>query len=45
MIGKTEGQRLLGRPKLRMEDNIKMANKYCGRVWTGFIWFGIETVG
>ena len=30
MVGKTEGKRTLGRPKLRWEDNIKMDLKEVG---------------
>jgi hypothetical protein len=37
-IGKPEGNRLLGRPKCRWEDNIKVYHKeHGGRVWIEFI--------
>jgi hypothetical protein len=43
-VGKSEGNSLLGRPKQRCEDNIKMdLEKQSGRVWTVFIWFSIGT--
>jgi hypothetical protein len=39
LVGRTEGKRLLGRPRCRWEDNIKMDLQEvgCGS-WTGSIW-------
>jgi hypothetical protein len=34
LVGKNAGKRLLGRPRRRREDNIKMNLKYDGRAWT-----------
>ena len=44
LVGKPEGNRPLGRPRLRWEDNIKMElhEVGCG-VWTGSSWFKIGT--
>jgi hypothetical protein len=46
LVGKPEGKRPLGRPRLRWEDNIKMdlQEVVCG-VWTGSSWLRIETNG
>jgi len=37
LVGKPDGKRLLGRPRRRWEDNIKMGLQEVGciRVWTG----------
>jgi hypothetical protein len=44
MVFKLEGKRLLGRPRSRWEDNIKMNRKEIEmKVWTGFIWLRIGT--
>jgi hypothetical protein len=45
--GKPEGKRLLGRPRRRWEDNIKMDLKDVefGGLWTGSIWIRIRTGG
>jgi len=40
LVGKHEGKRQLGRPRRRLEDNIKM-----WWVWTGSSWLRIGTVG
>jgi hypothetical protein len=46
LLGKPEGNRPLGRPRLRWEDNIKMAlQKLDGVVWAGLIWLRIGTGG
>jgi hypothetical protein len=46
LVGKLEGQRPLGRPRRRWEDNIKMDIKVTGfGVWIRFIWFRIGTGG
>jgi hypothetical protein len=37
MVGKLEGKRLLGRPRRRWVDNIKMDLRYDRVVWTGLI--------
>jgi hypothetical protein len=37
--------RSFGRPKRRLEDNIKMELKYEGTICVGFIWIMIETNG
>jgi hypothetical protein len=41
-VGKPEGKRPLGRPRLRWEDNIKMdLQEVEWGTWTGFIWLRI----
>jgi len=40
-VEKHEGNRSIGRPRHRWEDNIKMDLKYGMRVSTGFIWLRI----
>jgi hypothetical protein len=45
LAGKTEGKRLLGRPRCRWEDYTEMDLKYEGRVWTGFMWLRMRTIG
>jgi hypothetical protein len=46
LVGKPEGKGPLGRPRHRWEDNIKMElMKQGGKLWTGFIWLRIGTVG
>jgi len=43
-MGKPEGKRALGRPRRRLEDNIKMDfRKLDMGVWTGLIWLRIGT--
>jgi hypothetical protein len=46
LVGKPEGNRPLGRPRRRWEDNIKMdlQEVRCG-VWTGLGWLRIGTGG
>ena len=46
-LGKPEGNRPLGRPRRRWEDNIKMDLREvgCGGVWTGSSWIRIGTGG
>jgi hypothetical protein len=45
-VGKLEGKRPLGRPRLRREDNIKMdVQEVRFGVWTGLSWLRIETSG
>jgi hypothetical protein len=39
LMGKTDGKRPLGRPRLRWVDNIKMDRM----VWIGFTWLRIWT--
>jgi hypothetical protein len=41
LVGKPEGKRLLGIPRRRLVDNIKMD----GVVWTGLIWLRTVTSG
>ena len=44
LVGKPEGKRLLGRPRRRWEDNIKMDRQEVGcGVWTGSSWLRIGT--
>ena len=43
LVGKPEGQRPLGRPRRRWEDNIKMDLQWDVEVWTGSRWLRIET--
>jgi hypothetical protein len=42
LVGKPEGRRPLGRPRLRWEDNIKMEFQAVG--WVGMDWFGLVLV-
>jgi hypothetical protein len=45
-VGNPEGKRPLRRPKHRWEDNIRMDLGEIGwKVWTGFIWLRIGTIG
>jgi hypothetical protein len=45
LVGKPEGEQL-GRPVLRLEDNIRMDLKETqGRAWTGFTWLRIGING
>jgi hypothetical protein len=45
-VGKPEGKRPLGRPRLRWENNIKMGlQDWNVRAWTGSSWLSIETGG
>ena len=45
-MGKPEGKRLLGRPRCKWEDNIKMdLQEWDVVVWTGSRWFRIGTGG
>jgi len=42
MVRRPEGNRLLGRPRRRWEDNIKwIFKKRHGKAWTGLIWLKI----
>jgi len=44
--GKPEGERPLGRPRRRWEDNMKMIfRKWDFGVWTGSSWLRIGAVG
>jgi hypothetical protein len=46
LVGKPEGKGLLGRPKRRWENNIKMDLQEVGwRAWTGLIWLRIGRGG
>jgi len=46
LVGKPEGKRLLGRPRRRWEDNIKINLQEVGwGKWTGLIWLRLETSG
>jgi hypothetical protein len=43
LVGRPEGKRLLGRPKYRCEDNIKMFIQEVGcEAHTGLMWFRIK---
>jgi hypothetical protein len=44
LVGKPEGKRPLGRPRLRWEDGIRMDLREIGR-WIGFDWLRIGTGG
>jgi hypothetical protein len=44
-VGKPEGNRPLGRPLPRWEDNIKMVLRKWGGAWTGLIWLSIGVGG
>jgi hypothetical protein len=45
LVGKPEGKRLLGRPRRRWIDNIKMDLLEIGVLWTGLVWLRIGTGG
>jgi hypothetical protein len=46
LVGKPEGKRLLGRPRCRWKDNIKMDLQEVGwGAWTGLIWLRIGIGG
>jgi hypothetical protein len=46
LVGKPNGKRLLGRPRRRWQDNIKIDLREIGWVeWTGFIWLKIGASG
>jgi hypothetical protein len=46
LVGRPEGRRPLGRPRLRWENNIKMDLQEVGwGAWTGLIWLRIGTGG
>jgi hypothetical protein len=46
LVGKPEGKRLMGRPRHRWEDNIKMdLQKWDGKAWTAVLWLPTGTVG
>jgi hypothetical protein len=48
LMGKPEGKRLLGRPRRRWEDGIRMDLREIGRgggMWIGLDWFGMGTGG
>ena len=47
LVGKPEGKRQLGRPRLRQVDNIQMDLQEvgCVEVWTGSDWLRIGTGG
>jgi hypothetical protein len=46
LVGRPEGRRLLGRPRRRWEDNIKMDLQEVGwGAWIGMIWLRIGTCG
>jgi hypothetical protein len=44
LIGRTEGKRLLGRPKCRWEDNIKMDLREIGMDVMNWIWLAQDRV-
>jgi hypothetical protein len=45
LVGIPAGKRPVGKPRHRLEDNIKKGSSRCGmkRAWTGFIWLRIGT--
>jgi hypothetical protein len=43
LVGKSEGKRPLGRRRRSWENNIK--RWMGGKMWTGFIWLRIGTIG
>jgi hypothetical protein len=46
LVGRPEGRRLLGKPRRRWDDNIKMDLEEVGwGAWTGLIWLRIGTGG
>jgi len=45
LVGKPDGNRLLGKPRRRWEENIKSSGSGMWRVWAGSSWLRIGTVG
>jgi len=46
LVGKSEGERPLGRQRHRWDDDIKIDLQEVGwGTWTGLIWLRIRTVG
>jgi hypothetical protein len=45
LVGRPEGKRPLGIPRLRWENNIKLIFKKWDGAWTGLIWLRIGTGG
>jgi hypothetical protein len=46
LVRKPEGKRPLGRPRRRWVDNVRMdLGEVDGVMWTGLVWFRIETGG
>jgi hypothetical protein len=46
LVEKPEGKRLLGRPRHKWEDNIRIDLQKCNvGVWTGLGWLRTETAG
>jgi len=46
LVGKPEGKRPLGRPRLRWEDNIRIDLQEVGNgAWIGSMWLRIRTGG
>jgi hypothetical protein len=45
LVGKPEGKRPLGKPRLRWEDNIKIFRKRDVGAWAGWSWLRIGTGG
>ena len=45
LVGKPEGKKTLGRPRRRLENNIKMDLREVGGVETGWIWLRTGTDG
>jgi hypothetical protein len=46
LVGRSEGMRLLGRPRLRWDGNIKWIFKtWDGKAWIRLIWLRIGTGG
>jgi hypothetical protein len=43
LVGNSGRKRPLGRPRRRLEDNIKMDLRWDEVVWTGFIWLRLGT--
>jgi hypothetical protein len=45
-VGRSEGKSLLGRPRHKWEDNIKLVSKvWGGEAWTALIWLRIGAGG
>jgi hypothetical protein len=45
LVGKPEGKRPLGRPRLRWVEIIKMDDRCDGAEWTGLIWLRMWSNG
>jgi len=46
LVRKPEGKSLLGRPRIDGRIILEcILRKYCGNVWTGFVWLRVGNTG